>query len=94
MSSKDFRTWHSTVTAAEELAAAGPQPTKTARKKAMSRAMKEVAELLGNAPTVARASYVDPPVIERYEHGKVADVDPKASREDNEDYILELLGQE
>jgi DNA topoisomerase IB len=93
MSSKDFRTWHGTVRAAEELAAAGPQPTKTARKKAVSHAMKEVAELLGNTPTVARASYVDPRVIELYEHGKVADVDRNAAQENNENNVLELLGK-
>jgi len=71
MTAKDFRTWHGTVKAAEELAAVGPQPTEAKRKKAVSHAMKEVAELLGNTPAVARASYVDPRVIERYEQGQV-----------------------
>jgi DNA topoisomerase-1 len=71
MTAKDFRTWHGTVKAAEELAAVGPQPTEAKRKKAVSHAMKEVAELLGNTPAVARASYVDPRVIERYEEGQV-----------------------
>ncbi len=91
MSAKDFRTWHGTVKAAEELAAEGPQPTKTKRKKAVSKAMKEVAELLGNTPTVARASYVDPRVIELYERDKVADVDPNAAKEENEEQVLQLL---
>jgi len=59
----------------------------------VSHAMKEVGELLGNTPTVARASYVDPRVIELYEHGKVADIDPKATQETNEDNVLELLSQ-
>ena len=94
MSAKDFRTWHGTVKAAEELAAEGPQPTKAKRKKAVSKAMKEVAELLGNTPTVARASYVDPRVIERYEEGKVADVDPDAPREETEEEVLELLTED
>jgi DNA topoisomerase-1 len=71
MTAKDFRTWHGTVKAARELASIGPQPTKAKRKKAVSHAMKEVAELLGNTPTVARASYVDPRVIEKYEDGEV-----------------------
>nr|WP_296073346.1 DNA topoisomerase IB [uncultured Actinoplanes sp.] len=71
MTAKDFRTWHGTVKAARELAEIGPQPTKAKRKKAVSHAMKEVAELLGNTPTVARASYVDPRVIEKYEDGEV-----------------------
>ena len=38
-------------------AAAG---TKTARKRAITRAVKEVAYYLGNTPAVARASYIDP----------------------------------
>ncbi|GAA0471820.1 DNA topoisomerase [Paractinoplanes deccanensis] len=73
MTAKDFRTWHGTVKAATELAEAGPQPTQAKRKKAVSHAMKEVAELLGNTPAVARASYVDPRVIEAYEEGEVVD---------------------
>ena len=73
MTAKDFRTWHGTVKAAEELAAAGPQETKTGRKKAVSRAMKEVAGLLGNTPAVARSSYVDPRVVEEYERGRTVD---------------------
>jgi DNA topoisomerase I len=73
MTAKDFRTWHGTVKAAAELAEAGPQPTKTARKKAVTAAVKEVAELLGNTPAVARASYVDPRVVEKFEKGEVAE---------------------
>ncbi len=94
MSAKDFRTWHGTVKAAEELAAEGPQPTKAKRKKAVSKAMKEVADLLGNTPTVARASYVDPRVIELYEEGKVADVDPDTPHEEAEEEVLELLSED
>jgi DNA topoisomerase-1 len=32
----------------------------------------EVSEYLGNTPAVCRASYIDPRVIERYEHGSGA----------------------
>jgi DNA topoisomerase IB len=73
MTAKDFRTWHGTVTAATALAEAGPQPTETKRKKAVAQAMKQVADLLGNTPAVARASYVDPRVIDRYENGETVD---------------------
>jgi DNA topoisomerase IB len=86
MTAKDFRTWHGTVKAAEELAAAGPQETKTGRRKAVSRAMKEVAGLLGNTPAVARSSYVDPRVVEEYERGRT--VDPA---EPAEKAVLNLL---
>ncbi len=94
MSAKDFRTWHGTVKAAEDLAAQGPQPTKAKRKKAVSHAMKEVAELLGNTPTVARASYVDPRVIDLYDKGTVADINEDAAHEENEEEVLELLNKD
>ncbi len=73
MSAKDFRTWHGTVKAAAELAEIGPQPTEAKRKKAVAHAMKEVADLLGNTPAVARAAYVDPRVVELYEKGEVVE---------------------
>jgi DNA topoisomerase IB len=67
---KDFRTWHATVLAAVGLAvsehAAG---TAAARKRAIARAVAEVAGYLGNTPAVARASYIDPRVIDLYESG-------------------------
>lgn len=67
---KDFRTWHATVLAAAALAeSAEPGETKASRKRAVSGAMKEVSEFLGNTPTLARSSYVDPRVIEAYERG-------------------------
>ncbi|MCW2772454.1 MAG: Eukaryotic topoisomerase catalytic core [Nocardioides sp.] len=68
---KDFRTWHATVLAAAALAET-PEPgeTEASRKRAVSGAMKEVASFLGNTPTLARSSYVDPRVIEAYEHGR------------------------
>jgi DNA topoisomerase IB len=72
MTAKDFRTWHGTVRAAEALDEVGPQPTKARRRKAVAHAMHEVADLLGNTPTVARASYVDPRVIDAYEAGTTA----------------------
>jgi DNA topoisomerase IB len=34
--------------------------------------MNEVAEMLGNTPAVARASYVDPRVVEAYVDGATA----------------------
>jgi DNA topoisomerase I len=68
---KDFRTWHATVLAAAALAET-PEPgeTKASRKRAISGAMKEVASFLGNTPTLARSSYVDPRVVDAYEEGR------------------------
>ena len=70
MSAKDFRTWHGTVIAAVVLAKANEKAkTISARKRAVSAAMKEVAGYLGNTPAVARASYVDPRVIDLFNDG-------------------------
>ncbi|MDZ5622824.1 DNA topoisomerase IB [Nocardioides bizhenqiangii] len=70
-SAKDFRTWHATVIAAAALAEApGPEASKTARKRAVAATMREVAEYLGNTPTLARSAYVDPRVIDAYDEGR------------------------
>jgi DNA topoisomerase-1 len=68
---KDFRTWNATVLAAVALAVSGPaaSKSKTARKRAITRAVKEVAHYLGNTPAVCRASYIDPRVFDRYQDG-------------------------
>src|SRR4051812_36574012 len=70
-SAKDFRTWNATVLAAVALAVSGPPAlaSKTARKRAITRAIKEVARYLGNTPAVCRASYIDPRVLDRLEGG-------------------------
>jgi DNA topoisomerase IB len=84
MTAKDFRTWHGTERAAIDLAEAGPQPTKQRRKKVVAAAMRDVADLLGNTPAVARSAYVDPKVVEKYEQGEVAGGD-------DEKAVLDLL---
>ena len=71
-SAKDFRTWNATVLAAVALAVSRPaQGTKTSRKRAMTRAVQEVAHYLGNTAAVARASYIDPRVFDAYRAGLV-----------------------
>jgi len=71
-SAKDFRTWNATVLAAVALAVAGEVAgTANGRKRAISRAVKEAAHYLGNTPTVARASYIDPRVFDAYEGGLI-----------------------
>ena len=70
VSAKDFRTWHATVLAAVALAVSLPaSDSPTARKRAVARACAEVAEYLGNTPTVARASYIDPRVVDLFADG-------------------------
>lgn len=72
---KDFRTLHGTVAAAIDLAETGPQSSETKRKRAVSHAVKAASEVLGNTPTVARQSYVDPRLLDAYQHGET--IDPK-----------------
>jgi DNA topoisomerase-1 len=94
MTAKDFRTWHGTVRAATSLAGAGWQKSPTKRRKVVAAAMRDVAELLGNTPTVARASYVDPRIVDLYHDGTVADVDEDAPLERAERAVLDLLENE
>jgi DNA topoisomerase-1 len=67
---KDFRTWNATVLAAMALAVSARASTKTARKRAVTRAMKEVAHYLGNTPAVCRSSYIDPRIVDRFRAGE------------------------
>ncbi len=66
---KDFRTWNATVLAAVALAVSVHATSPTGRKRAITRAVKEVAHYLGNTPAVCRTSYIDPRVIDRYREG-------------------------
>ena len=72
---KDFRTLHGTVAAAVDLARTGPLPSETKRTKAITHAVKAASDVLGNTPTVARQSYIDPRLIDAYHHGET--IDPK-----------------
>ena len=68
---KDFRTWHATVLAAVGLAVSTRvRRSPTASRRAVARVVNEVAHYLGNTPAVARSSYIDPRVIERYHAGR------------------------
>lgn len=91
MTAKDFRTWHATVRAATELAAVGALRSTAKRRRAVAAVMREVADLLGNTPTVARASYVDPRVIDLYHDGVVAQVAAGAGAAAAERAVLDLL---
>jgi DNA topoisomerase-1 len=69
-SAKDFRTWNATALAAVALAVSGASVgSRTARRRAVKRAIEEVAVYLGNTPAVCRASYIDPRVIDAYNAG-------------------------
>ena len=55
--------------AAMALGVSAKHETKAARKSAVLRAVKEVAHYLANTPAVARASYIDPRLFDRFEDG-------------------------
>lgn len=100
---KDFRTWHATVLAAVGLAVSESAAGREAgRKRAIARVVREVADYLGNTPAVARASYIDPRVVEQYEEGRTiasalgelgkdCDFGDLATRDHAEKAVLRLL---
>ena len=76
---KDFRTLRGTAAAALSLAKHGPATTRTALKRALAQAMRDASIVLGNTPTIARKSYVDPRVVAAFKRGAM--VDPAKSAE-------------
>jgi len=67
---KDFRTWNATVLAAVTLGREnGAAGSKATRKRLIRQAVGEVAEYLDNTPAVARGSYIDPRVFDRFDSG-------------------------
>ncbi len=69
-SAKDFRTWNATALMAVELAVRADQAgPRASRRRIVVAAVRAVAEFLGNTPAVARGSYIDPRVIDRFEGG-------------------------
>lgn len=69
---KDLRTLRGSRLAAEHLARCGPSSTKKEQERAIREAIAVVAEGLRNTPAVARSSYIDPLVLEKYRRGTVA----------------------
>jgi DNA topoisomerase I len=86
-SAKDFRTWSATVLAASMLR----EHDRKEGRKAVTAVIRGVADQLGNTPAVARSSYVDPRVIDRFlDEGRV--IEPSSSgRRATEEALLDLL---
>jgi DNA topoisomerase-1 len=63
---KDFRTWHGTVLCAKELSDVGPIDGTMNRRKAVNRALEDVARRLRNTPAVCRSCYVHPAVVDAF----------------------------
>jgi DNA topoisomerase IB len=64
---KEFRTWNATLLAALALSNADPAESLRARRRETVAAVRHAAEWLGDTPSVARGSYIDPAVLELYE---------------------------
>jgi DNA topoisomerase IB len=103
---KDFRTWAGTVLAAVTLAATAPErrKVKTANKRMIRHAVNQVAHFLGNTPAVARASYIDPRVFDRFRDGytiepvlidlaEEADIGEPAIQGRVEEAVLDLINE-
>jgi DNA topoisomerase IB len=90
-SAKEYRTWNATVIAATTLAARQPR-----RSQAAAVASAAVAAALGNTPTVARQSYIDPRVFDRFASGSAVALnrlpaDPWRARVRIESRVLAML---
>lgn len=80
-SAKDFRTWGATLLAAVELAEMGAADDERTRKSNLVRAVRHVADELGNTPAVCRSSYIHPVVLSAYERSVTLDeFRPRRSR--------------
>lgn len=66
ITAKDFRTWGGTVTALRALHQLGPCEDEKQHKRNVVAAIRQVAERLGNTPTVCRNYYVHPAVVAAY----------------------------
>ncbi|MBV9794673.1 MAG: DNA topoisomerase IB [Actinobacteria bacterium] len=74
---KEFRTWNATVLMALLLAGAEPAASGRARQRIITTSVKGVAGWLGDTPTVARSSYIDPRLITRYQaDGALSSIPP------------------
>jgi len=98
---KDFRTWGGTLLATSSVIedVLEHDASETARKKAVAAIVKRVAKRLGNTPAIARASYIDPRVLQAYENNvtlpdirkSIAIMRPKKYMSIDEQCVLKLL---
>lgn len=98
-SAKDFRTWGGTLLATTELLASEYYNDKKQRQKMVTNVVKNVAKRLGNTPSIARSSYIDPRVIKAYvetsDIGKIKkainNMKPRQYMTRDEQCVLKLL---
>ncbi|MFN8563159.1 MAG: DNA topoisomerase IB [Anaerolineae bacterium] len=92
---KDFRTWGGTTLALLTLAGFDPCEDEAAARKNVTTMIRQVAEQLGNTPTVCRKYYIHPAVIDCYLHGDLAqyllDKSADAALTPEESAVMRLL---
>ena len=86
---KDFRTLQGTAAAASCLANATATGSARGRSRAVTEAYEAAAEVLGNTPAIAKKSYVDPRIIDRFERGETV---PPGNRTSVELALRPLMG--
>ncbi|HET6171136.1 MAG TPA: hypothetical protein VFD90_00940 [Gaiellales bacterium] len=74
---KDFRTWGASALCLRALRERDAPASAAAGKRSINGAIREVADALGNTPSVCRASYVHPALLEAFSAG---DLPPAAKR--------------
>ena len=85
---KDFRTWAGTVSAAKALSLQDPPETERQAKASMTLCVKATAGLLGNTPTVCRASYIHPEVMKAFQEHRLP---PGFATAEGDAYEAEVL---
>jgi DNA topoisomerase-1 len=94
VTAKDFRTWAGTVLAAIALQEFERVDSATAAKRNIRQAIERVAARLGNTPTICRACYVHPAVLDTYLEGDLqAEIEAEAAAE-LRDTMAELPAEE
>ncbi|HTJ56764.1 MAG TPA: DNA topoisomerase IB [Devosiaceae bacterium] len=71
VTAKDFRTFHASALAAEELATIEPGQSVSARKRQMMAVTRDVAQFLRNTPAISRKSYIAPCLFKLFEDGRL-----------------------
>jgi len=92
-SAKDFRTWAGTMSAARALRDMDPATSATDLKRKTNLCVKAVAGLLGNTPTVCRASYVHPAIFALFEDGTIREALPGPDTKGFEKAVAKVLSK-
>jgi DNA topoisomerase-1 len=91
---KDFRTWAGTVLAAKALQELEQFDNATQAKKNVVQAIRDVAERLGNTPTVCRKCYVHPAILDAYLDGNLVHTLRKRADEELRGSLTDLRPEE